>query len=172
MPGLAWGLVRWAGRLRAVFTGSGDHGSPAGGPGGRGFHGPRGAPSLIAGTVWRWSGSLRQGADLVPGGHDVGGPGPAGVDLEAAPAAAAGQPGGSVQDAVTGRKVFGSALARRPSRASSRSQASKVAAVRAAASQALFIAIEVDGELADAAVLAGADGVLDPGIRTPDIAAC
>lgn len=62
-----------------------------------------GAPSLIAGTAWCCSGCLRQGADLVPGGHDVAGPGPAGVDLEAALVAAAGQPGGGVQIAVPSR---------------------------------------------------------------------
>src|SRR5690348_3391816 len=59
-----------------------------------------GAPSLVAGTAWRWSGRVRQGGDPVPGGHDVGGPGPAGLDPQAASAAAAGQAGGRVQDAV------------------------------------------------------------------------
>jgi hypothetical protein len=62
-----------------------------------------GAPFLVAGTAWCWSGSVRQGADPVPGGHDVRGPGPAGLDLQLALAAAAGQPGGDVQDAVTHR---------------------------------------------------------------------
>ena len=62
-----------------------------------------GAPFLVAGTAWCWSGSVRQGADPVPGGHDVRGPGPASLDLQLALAAAAGQPGGDVQDAVTHR---------------------------------------------------------------------
>jgi hypothetical protein len=71
--------------------------------------------------------------------------GPAGLDVKATSAAASRQPGGGVQEA--GRRVFGSALARRPSRAISLSQASRVAAVRATACHALFIASEVDGYL-------------------------
>ncbi len=43
--------------------------------------------------------SLRQG-DPVPSGHDVGGPGPDGLDPQAPSAAAAGQPAAAVQDAV------------------------------------------------------------------------
>ena len=56
---------------------------------------------LGRGTVWCWSGGLRQGGDPVPGGHDGVGPGPGSRDLEAAPAGAADQPAGGVQDAVT-----------------------------------------------------------------------
>lgn len=130
--------------MRVLFPGSWDSDGPASGPGGRGSTAP-GAPSLIAGTAWRCSGGLRQGGDPFPGGHDVSGPGPAGLDLQAALAAAAGQPGGGVQDAVA--QGLRSALARDPSRASRRSQASRAAAVRAAACQALFIASEVDGYL-------------------------
>jgi hypothetical protein len=82
----------------------------------------------------RWSGGVREGLDVLPGGNDRRGPGPAGGDLEGLAASAAHEPGGRVEEA--GRSVLGSALARSPSRASIRSQASRVAAVSAAASQA------------------------------------
>jgi hypothetical protein len=95
-----------------------------------GFHGPRVLLPLVAGMAWCWSRGMRQGADAVPGGHDVSGPGqvpwmrsrrrrPPRVSRAAA--------------CRMRRKVFGSALAGVPSRASSLSQASRVAAVRAAA---------------------------------------
>src|SRR6266480_2372970 len=89
-------------RLWIVFSGYGDDSNPAGGPGGRGFHRAPGAPFLFAGVAWCWSGGLRQGADPVPGGHDVSGPGPGGLDPQAPLSAAAGQAGGGVQtsDAV------------------------------------------------------------------------
>jgi len=67
---------------------------------GQGSTGPEGAPSLVAGMAWCWSGGLRQSADPIPGDDDVSGPGPAGLDLQLALAAAAGQAGGGVQDAV------------------------------------------------------------------------
>ena len=54
-----------------------------------------------------WSGGLGQGADAVPGGDDRGCPGPGGGDLEVAPAAAAGQAAGGVQDAVAQGLGFG-----------------------------------------------------------------
>src|SRR5437773_564002 len=80
-----------------------------------GFHGPGAFLPLVAGAVWRWSGGLWQGADAVPGGDDVSGPGPGGLDVEAALAAAAGPPGGGVQDAGAraGRR-FASSRATRP----------------------------------------------------------
>jgi hypothetical protein len=76
------------------------------------------APSLVAGTAWRWSGGVRQGADPFPGGHDVSGPRPGRGDLRALLAAAAGRAGGGVQDPVAqglaGRlTVFTSESARR-----------------------------------------------------------
>jgi hypothetical protein len=100
-----------------------------------------GAPSF-----GRWDGlalvtGLRQGADAVPGGHDVSGPGPGDLDLQAGLAAAAGQAGGGVQKAAQGLRL---GLGEAASRASSLSQASRVAAVKAAACQALFMASEVD----------------------------
>ena len=57
------------------------------------------------------------------------------------------------------------ALARRPSRASRRSQASKVAAVRAVGLPRLIHRQRAGGVLADAAVFPGADGVFDPGVH-------
>src|SRR5689334_5363669 len=69
-------------------------GRAAGGSTGQGF------PFVIAGTVCCWSGGLWQGADPVPGGGDVGGPRPDGLDAQAALPAAAGESGGGVPDAV------------------------------------------------------------------------
>jgi len=47
-----------------------------------------------------WSGGVGEGADAVPGGDDVVGPGPAGLDFQLPPAGAAGDAGGGVQDLV------------------------------------------------------------------------
>jgi len=55
---------------------------------------------LLTGVGSCWSGRLGQGGDAFPGGGDVSGPGPGGLDLEVALAAAAHQTGGGVQDAV------------------------------------------------------------------------
>lgn len=52
---------------------------------------------------------MRQGADAFPGGHDLGDPGPAGPDLEAPLATAAGQAGGGVQEAQGVRLGLGEA---------------------------------------------------------------
>src|ERR1035437_5028975 len=60
---------------------------------------PRFAPSVVAGMDSWWSGALRQRGDHGPGGGDGIGPGPGRCDSQAAPAAAAGQPGGGGQDA-------------------------------------------------------------------------
>ena len=64
-------------------------------------------------------------------------------DLEKAPAAAAHQASGGMQDAQGLR----SALARAPSKTSRRSWTSSAAMVRPVGCQALFIASEVDGYL-------------------------
>ena len=61
------------------------------------------------------------------------------------------------------RSVFGSALARSPSRASSFSQASRMQAVIEAVSQAALILKSWEGKW-PAGVLPGPDGVLDPGL--------
>jgi len=55
---------------------------------------------VVAGTghVLCLSGSAGEDADAVPGGGDVGGPGPAGLYFQLPPAGAAGDPGGGVQD--------------------------------------------------------------------------
>jgi hypothetical protein len=82
----------------------------------------------------------RQGADMVPGGDDVRGTGPAGLDVEVALASAASQPAGGMQDAVAQCLRLG--VGELPSRASRRSQASRPATVRTAVWQALFIASE------------------------------
>ena len=83
----------------------------AGGPGGRdstgsgcSFFDRRGGLVLVRG--------LRQGADLVPGGHDVSGPGPGCLGY----AGAVGGRRGSAGPRRAGRRVLGSAWAKVPSR--------------------------------------------------------
>lgn len=98
------------------------------------------ARSLIAGTASGRSGWLRQGSDLVPGLLDPGCPGPGGLDFELPPAAAASQAGSNVQYSVA--QGLGLGAGRAAIQAGSLSQADRVAAVRAAASHALFIANE------------------------------
>src|SRR5450755_928528 len=63
----------------------------------------------------------------------------------------------------TGRSVLGSALARSPSRVSSLSQASRICPVIEAVSHAALIPKSKE-EMADSAVLPGADRILDPGV--------
>ena len=55
---------------RLAILGSGYDDGPAGGPGagGRGFHGPRGCSFRVAGVACYWSGCLWQGGDPGPGG--------------------------------------------------------------------------------------------------------
>jgi hypothetical protein len=65
-----------------------------------GFHGPRGFLPWVAGTSCRWSGGLRECGDPGPGGGNGIGPGPGQGDFQLTAAAAAGQPGGGVQDPV------------------------------------------------------------------------
>ena len=79
-----------------------------------GHCGPHRLQHLLSRAVWddqqvldaaaAWAVAQLDDGDAVlvvlPGGHDVSGPGPAGLDVEAALAAAAGQSGGGVQDAV------------------------------------------------------------------------
>src|SRR6266567_9505398 len=66
----------------------------------RGFHGPRGCPSWVAGTAWGWSGGLRERVDALPRGRDRVGPWPAGLDFQAAPSPAADQAGRGMQHPV------------------------------------------------------------------------
>ena len=105
VDGWRWLIVRAAFWTRILVLGY--DGGPAGGPGGRGFHGPRGCPSLVAGMGSCWSGGLRERVDALPGGRDRLGPRPGGLDFQAAPPAAADQPGGGVQDAVAQRLGLG-----------------------------------------------------------------
>ena len=93
----------------------------------------RGCPSWSQGRLG-WSGGLRERVDALPRGGDRVGPWPAGLDFQAAAPPAAGQAGRGVQHPV--RSVFGSALARSPSRASSLSQASRICPVIEAVSHA------------------------------------
>ena len=77
-PDLSSGLMAGAERQRALFVAvilaPGYDGGPAGGPGGRGFHGPRGCPSLVAGMVCAGQGacgsaSIRCHAAVIASAH-------------------------------------------------------------------------------------------------------
>ncbi len=76
----------------------------------------------VVGTGGCWSGWL-QGEDGGEGVVEVVGPGPGFGDFEASASLAADEACGGVQESVA--QVLGSALARSPVRASSRSQASR-----------------------------------------------
>ena len=92
-------------------------------------------------TLGPAGGCMWQGGDPGPGGGDGLCPGPGGgiFSRRRRP------PRTSFPAACRTRKVFGSALARSPSRAMSRSQDSKAAAIKAAASHAEFIAKSCEG---------------------------
>src|SRR5215831_309968 len=81
------------------MLGPGYDGGPAGGPGAGGSTGP-GVSFLDRWDGSCWSGWVRQDGDPVPGGHDRWRPRPGCGDLQVASPAAAGQPGGGVQDPV------------------------------------------------------------------------
>ena len=77
-PDLSSVLMADAERQRAPFVAvilaSGYDSGPAGGPGGRGFHKPRGCPSWIAGTVYPGHGacgsaSMRRHATVIASAH-------------------------------------------------------------------------------------------------------
>jgi hypothetical protein len=109
--------------------------------------------------VWCWSGGLGEGADPVPGGDDRGCPGPGGGDFEVAPAAAAGQAAGGVQDAVAQRFRLGAGevavegkVAQPGEQGGSGQRRGEPGAVQGQ---------QVAGELADPSVFPGPDGVLD-----------
>src|ERR1019366_10181232 len=110
-----------------------------------GSTGPWGVSFRDRGMAWLVSGCLGQGGDLGLGGGDGVCPGPGRGDPEPPPPppAAAGEPGGGVQDLVA--RVLGSAFARSPSRARWRSQASRVAAISDAASHAVWIVRDSEG---------------------------
>src|ERR1019366_7009459 len=148
------GAERRLAPFAATILVPGYDGSPAAGPDGRGFHGPRGFSFLDREDDFCWSGSLRERVDTLPRGRDLISPRPGRLDLQAAAPPAAYQ---------TGRSVWGSALARSPSRASSLSQASRICPVIEAVSHAALIPKSKE-EMADSAVLPGADRILDPGV--------
>src|SRR5258706_11858038 len=81
--------------LVIVILWRGRDSGPAGGPGGRGFHWPLGGVVVGIGHAPCWSGGVGEGADAVPGGDDVGGPGPGGLDFQLPPAGGAGGSGGA-----------------------------------------------------------------------------
>jgi hypothetical protein len=82
----------------------------------------------------------REGLDALPGGDDGFGPWPAGRDLEDAAPSCVGEPRCGVQDAGSWARPW-----RLPSNAVSLSQASKTAAISTAASQALLMAMSLEG---------------------------
>ena len=126
--------------------------SPAGGPGGRGFHGP-GSPSLLAGTVSCSSGRLRERVECCHAAVIASAQGQVAWIFAAPPPAA--HQRGRRQDPVT-QLILGSAVAKSPSRASSLSQASRDRGDQAAVSQAALT-------VPSAALLAAQNG-----IRTED----
>ena len=88
-PGFSSGLMAGAeGRLApfaATILAPGYDGGPAGGPGDRGFHKPRGCPSWIAEWFVLVRG-LRERVDTMPRSCDRIGPLPGRLDFQAAPA--------------------------------------------------------------------------------------
>jgi hypothetical protein len=121
-----------------------------------------GAPSLVAGMVCCWSRGLRQSADVVPGGDEVGGPGPACLDVEAALAAAASQPGGGVQDAVAQGLRFG--LGEGAVEGEQLEPGEQGRGGQGGGLPGLVYRQRGGGEFADPAVVAGADGIFDLGM--------
>ena len=68
------GAGRWLARFTGAILASGYDSGPAGGPGDRGFHWPRGSPSLVAGMVLAGQGacgsaSIRCHAAVIASAH-------------------------------------------------------------------------------------------------------
>ena len=110
-PDLSSGLMAGAERQRAPFVtvilASGYDSGPAVGPGGRGFHRPRGFSFLDRRDGLRWSGCLRERVDALPRGGDRIGPRPGRLDFQAPFPPAADQPGRGVKHPVAQRLGFG-----------------------------------------------------------------
>src|ERR1700722_7831777 len=74
-PYLSWGLWLPLADVVAGFwtwiLGPGYDGGPAVGPGVRGFHGPQEFPSFLTDRFSCWSGGVRDGLDVPPGGRDL-----------------------------------------------------------------------------------------------------
>ena len=103
-PDLSSGLMAGAERQLAPFMGvilaAGYDNGPAAGPGGRGFHRPRGFSFLDRWDGLRWSGGLRERVDALPRGRDRIGPRPGRLDFQAPFPSASDQPAGGVQHPV------------------------------------------------------------------------
>ena len=110
-PDLSSGLMAGAERRLAPFATTilapGYDNGPAAGPGGRGFHKPRGFSFLDRKDDFYWSGGLRERVDPLPGGRDRLRPRPGRLDFQAAAAPAADQPGRGVQYPVAQRLGLG-----------------------------------------------------------------
>jgi hypothetical protein len=95
--------------MRAVFQAwilvPGYDGGPAGGPGGRGLHRPRGLRSCSMGQVFAGQGARGGGLDPLPRGGDRLGSWPGRGDFQLSSPSAPDQPGGGVQDPVRGINV-------------------------------------------------------------------
>src|SRR5260370_28610473 len=99
-PDLSSGLMAGAERQLAPFVAailaSGCDNGPAAGPGGRGFHRPRGFSFLDRSDGLRWSGGLRERVDPLPRGRDRFSPRPGRLDFQASFPPAAHQAGRGV----------------------------------------------------------------------------
>jgi hypothetical protein len=101
---------------------------------------PRGPEVILPGSQdgLRLVRDLRKGVDALPGSGDRLGPWPGGLDFQAAPPAAAGQPGGGVQQ--PGAQRLGLGAGQVAVQVSSFSHTSRICPVIAAVSQAALIA--------------------------------
>src|SRR5215470_2918031 len=116
----------------------------------------------VAGTGPCWSADVRQRADPLPGAGDRFGPGPVRGEFPAAPAPAADQAGGGVQDPVAQRLGLG------PGEVAVESEELEPGEQdlrdHGRGQPGLVEGVAVGGEPADPGVLASADAVLDPGM--------
>ena len=143
-----------AGRpLRGSVSGLRDDGCPAGEPEAGGFHGPRVLLPRLQGRLGAGQGAC---------GHDALGPGPTGLDLQAAPSSAAAQPGGGVQNAVAERLRLGAGQGAVQGKQPEPGQHG--GGGQGGGLPRLVHRQRGGGVLADAAVFPGADGIFDPGM--------
>src|SRR5258708_24983726 len=140
-PDLSSGLMAGAWRFWTTLLGmnlaSGCDSSPAGGPGGRGLHRPRGSPSWVAGMVCAGQGACGSAsicchAAVIASAHGQ----VAWIFRQRRPPP---PPSPAAACSTRYRSVFGSALARSPSKARSLSQASRICPVIEAGSHAALV---------------------------------
>jgi len=109
-----------------------------------------------------WSGWVRDGLDVLPGGGDLFCPGPGGGDFEASAACAADEAGGGVQDAIAQRLRFRSCEVAVQGQDLQPGQ--QDAGDHGGVEPCLVQPVVMRGEMPEAGVLPGADDVLDAGV--------